>query len=151
MDIKKLIKHFFCFASVAYTIMSMLIVIAGLSLPESSYASIGEPVRFLHLFAFSLILALGSTLKRISSIPAVVARLLHAICFIGGFFVFLIVGSMEFTAAIVSSAAFALIYIAALLLASLISKRKVKSNGAPSISRRPRKKAPEKQEYTKQF
>lgn len=146
MNAKKYITHLVCFTSVAYTVLSLAVVISGLSLPESTYATIGEPIRFLHLLLFSFVLAVGSTVKKIGSITSIVSEIINALCVIGGSFAFLLLGGTEFYIASVASIAIAAIYFTVVLIKVVVKKRKPSSNSGKAP-----KKSNKKQEYTKQF
>lgn len=158
MDIKKLLKHFITFASITYAATSALMIVASLlfSNIENAKINIGEPIMsdFLYLLLFSLALALGSTIKKIDIIHPIVRGILHAICFVGGFFGFFLLVTMETDAiknALIFSAVFALVYIIIILIAWLINRKRTKDQQPPQKKVENNKKSQKNKPYTKQF
>ena len=120
MKIKELIFFFLKRGAVLFTAISIPLLLILLVL--DSEGSI-DPIKFLLVAAFSYILSLGATIYRLESISNTVGRILHATCFILGFFGFLMFNGTDFIPSTISTAIFAVIYIAVCLITSLLKKK----------------------------
>lgn len=111
MEFKKLCKYFVCCGAVYYTMLSAFIMIVN-SLLSSGDASQKVIItsQFWYILIFSYIMALGAALRRASSISKTIGWLLNAICYIGGFFIFIMLCAVPFAASCVFTAVFAVFY-----------------------------------------
>ena len=121
MKNNNLIKFFFCCGSIIYTAGTTLIVLVSLGLAQdkANTAIYARPLLSFLLFAFMM--SLGSTLFRYEKISSPMRRLAHALCYILGLLVFLLLCSLKFYAAVIVTAVFAIIYGIVVLIKALIS------------------------------
>lgn len=103
-----------------------------------------EPKHFLSMLLFSYILALGSMLYRLEDISRVASRCYHAICFIGGFVLFLALCKVNIKPLSVAAVIFAVIYG---IVATVSEIRRART--PKNAEQEPRKKS--KPEYTSIF
>ena len=121
MKNNNLLKYFFCFGSIIYTVGTTFIVLISLSLAQDKANTAIYARPLLSFLLFSFMMSLGSTLFRYEKISSPVRRLSHALCYILGLLVFLLLGSLKFYAAVIVTAVFAIIYGIAVLIKALIS------------------------------
>ncbi len=131
MEAKKLFKYFLLCGSAYFTAIcgSILVVLAILT---SGTVNAGiEPSQLLLTIPFCFTLSLGSTVRRASAVPNHIGWIINAVCYIGGFLLFLVLCGVNFAPAVIASVIFSCIYFAvALFIAHKEKKRRVVS--APS-------------------
>jgi hypothetical protein len=153
MDIKKLFKDILFFGSLYYTaITTVLIVIA--SLLSESEATLIDTKRFLLTLLFSFIMGIGSAVLRADAINHAAARATHAACYILGFLLFIALGGANFSASVIGTLVFAIVYIAVTLIIKLFSisgKSKGKSANENKRPQAHKSNKKEKNTYTNQF
>ena len=127
MEFKKLIKYFFVCASVYFTALGGALLVILTILTTGSDTMNGnmavEPSRFLLLLAFCFTMALGSTVRR-ARISSAIGWVCNAVCYVGGFFAFLLISELELEAALVLTAVFVCIYAPVCLLVAFLEKKK---------------------------
>ncbi len=123
MKTKDLIKYFFCCGALIYTIGSVLILFISLGASESASATILAPKPFLFFLGFAYLIALGNTLYRINTIAKPLRRLLHALCYVIGFFIFVLLCGVDFAFSVIFTAVFAVIYGIVTVTAAVIHKQ----------------------------
>ena len=133
MKAKDLFLFFLKRGAVLYTAISLpLFIILSIISSDSTLPIAPEKILFVAIFAF--IMALGSTLYRIESISTSVARVIHATCYILGFFAFIFFTladlgaenpdlTQDLTSSLVATAIFAVIYAAVCIIFSIIKKK----------------------------
>lgn len=125
--------------AVYYTAISAVLLIFSMMLDNGS--AILAPERFLALLIYSFVMSIGTSLLA-STLQKPLGRLLHAICYIGGFFCCVILPySKGFTFAAIAVLLFSAAYILVCLLKALIQRKKgahtaatAKSNSGKSTS-----------------
>ena len=132
MDKKSFLKFLAARGAIIYTAISTVLITFALFLAEDASTKILVPKRFLFLLIFSYILALGSAFFKSGFLPDLWARLVHALCFIGGFVLFMILCQIKFAPLVISSAIFAFVYVAVTLISS---HKRSKSEGSPSATK----------------
>ena len=128
MKTKDLLKYFFSCGALIYTIGSVIILVISLAASESYAASILAPKPFLFFLGFAYLISLGNTLYRIDTISHPIRRLLHALCYIVGFWAFIALCGVKFAFAAIFAALFAVIYAIAIVTTSVIKKQISKSH-----------------------
>ncbi len=127
MKTKDFIKYFLCCGSLIYTVGSVFILLISLGASESASATILAPKPFLFFFGFAYLIALGNTLYRINTFAKPLRRLLHALCYVIGFFVFVLLCGVDFAFSAIFTAVFAVIYgivtVTAAVIRNQISKK----------------------------
>lgn len=116
MDNKSLLKFFITRGSVIYTLLSTSMIVVSILLAEDSSVKILVPKQYLFLLLFSFIMSLGSSFLKMQSLSRTLARVCHAVCFIGGFLLFLTLCGVKFVPVVISGAVFALVYTVAVLI-----------------------------------
>ena len=119
---KNIIKYFICSCSVIFTILSMVVVCISIAIANEN--TVVVPQRYLHLFVFSFILSLGNTFKKATQLSITVSMILHGVCYIGGFLVFLIISEISTPAIIAFTALFALVYFTVLVISAFKNRKK---------------------------
>lgn len=123
MKTKDLIKYFFSCGAIIYTVGSVFILAVSLAASESAASTILAPKPFLFFLGFAYLISLGNTLRRIETIPHVIGRLLHCLCYVLGFLAFILLCGIKFAYAAIFTAVFALIYAISVITASVIRKQ----------------------------
>ena len=123
MKTKDLIKYFLCCGALIYTTGSVFILLISLGTSESASATILAPKPFLFFFGFAYLISLGNTLYRINKIAKPLRRLLHALCYVIGFFVFVLLCGVDFAFSAIFTAVFAVIYGIVTVTAAVIRKQ----------------------------
>lgn len=150
MKTKDLIKYFFSCGALIYTVGSVLILLISLGASDSASASLLAPKPFLFFLGFAYLVSLGNTLFKIESITPVVRRLLHCLCYVLGFFAFVILCGVKFAYAAIFTAVFALIYAISVITVSVIRKQISRSELKQSIkSQKPPKTTTKKEKASK--
>lgn len=147
MNTKTLIKSFISRGAVIYTAGSLLILLFALTLPDNSAAKILSPAPFLFFAVYAYAMSLGSTLFASGKLSSAVARLIHALCYIAGFFGFLLLCAMDFTTSLILTAVYALIYTASVFIAGAFKKGLGKKS--PTVSSPVKAQAKVKKEKSK--
>ena len=151
MNFKKLFLSFISLGSIYYTIMSFAILVVTHVITTENSNPIIETGQFLNLLLFAFIMSLGSALKQTSSFYLPIRYALHALCFVGGFLLFVLVGGIEFSKAIIATVIFAALYILAQVITNLIKNgNRSKKVTSPTIKKTPSKKQ-KNTEYTSMF
>jgi small-conductance mechanosensitive channel len=150
MNGKNLFKFFVSRGAIIYTAISTALIVIALFTAEDSSVKILMPKRFLFLLLFSFVLALGSTIMKLESLSATTRRLLHAISFIGGFALFLVLCEVEFAPLMIATLIFAIVYVA---LTLITTRKKTASVSEKPISdaKQPKKNKKKTAEYTPMF
>lgn len=150
MKTKDLIKYFFSCGALIYTVGSVLILTISLAASESASASILAPKPFLFFLGFAYLISLGNTLFKINTIPPVIRRLLHCLCYVVGFLAFILLCGVKFAYSAIFAAVFALIYAISVITASVIRKQISKTNrDNASETAKPEKKQTKKEKTAK--
>lgn len=134
MKIKDLFFFFLKRGAVLYTAISLPLLVLFLIVSTETTPSIIAPEKFLLIAMFAYAMALGSTLYRVEAFSVTVARIIHASCFIFGFFAFTFLAlpdsssansfqSQNLTTALVSTAIFAVVYAVVCVITALIKKK----------------------------
>ncbi len=110
MELKRLFKYFVFRGAVYYTMLSAFIMIVNSLLSSGTSQKVIVTSQFWYILLFSYIMALGAALRKISSISKAIGWLLHAICYIGGFFLFVMLCAVPFAVSCVLTAVFAVFY-----------------------------------------
>lgn len=144
MKTKDLIKYFFCCGALIYTVGSVLILAISLAASESAAASILAPKPFLFFLGFAYFISLGNTLYRIDAISKPVRRLLHSLCYVIGFFTFVLICGVDFAFSAIFTAAFAAIYGIVIITTEVIRKQTGKKQAQKNANSQetPTKKSP---------
>lgn len=133
MNVKDLFLFFLKRGAVLYTAISLpLFIILSIISSDSNLPIAPEKILFVAIFAF--IMALGSTLYRIESISASVARAIHAACYVLGFFAFIFLTladlgvenpdfTQDLTSSLIATAIFAAVYAIVCIIFSIIKKK----------------------------
>ena len=133
MKTKELIFFFLKRGAVLYTAISLpLFVVLSIISTESTPPI--APEKFLLVAILAYVMSLGATLYRVEAFSTMVARIVHASCFILGFFTFtfFILAdfssenldlTQDFTSALIATAVFAIIYAATCVIAALIKNK----------------------------
>ncbi len=143
MKTKDLIKYFLSCGALIYTVGSVLILAISLAASESTAASILAPKPFLFFLGFSYFISLGNTLYKTGGISQPVRRLLHALCYVIGFFAFVLLCGVDFAFSAIFSAVFAAIY-AIVIFTSAVIRNQMGRTRKPknaSVPERPEKKS----------
>ena len=150
MKTKDLIKYFFSCGALIYTVGSVLILTVSLAASESASASILAPKPFLFFLGFAYLISLGNTLFKINTIPPVIRRLLHCLCYVVGFLAFILLCGVKFAYSAIFAAVLALIYAISVITASVIRKQISKTNrDNASETAKPEKKQTKKEKTAK--
>ena len=120
--VEKAIKDFIFFCSAIYTLVSMGIIFVLSALPGENNGI--EMSRFVYILLFSATVSIGCTVWRIETVNRTFAAITHAVCFIGGLAVFLALCDMGFSATVILTAVFAVIY----TISTVISRGLIKKN-----------------------
>ncbi len=139
MKLKDMMKKFVSRGAVIYTFGSLFIITLSLLLSDTSAAKILSPAPFLCFALFSYIISLGSTLYACERFSAPVARLMHAICYNGGFFAFLLICGIKFVFSFVFTLVFAAVYTVAVVISSFACKKHrsaAKNTALPTTSQK---------------
>lgn len=123
MATKKRIKYFISCGAIIYTFLSVLILIFSIAIAEGTSAKILVPSNFLYLLMFSYVLSLGNTFLGATEIATPLRYTLHAICFIIGFFSFIMLCGISFSSSCIMSLVYAIIYCGAMITAHTIKKK----------------------------
>ncbi len=110
MQFKALFKKFISHGSVVYTCGSLFIMSVALLLNNSSAPKVLDPMLFIYFALFSFIISLGSAVYCSGMLNATVSRLIHAICYIGGFALFTVLCGVKFSFAAIFTLVFAAVY-----------------------------------------
>lgn len=133
MKAKDLFLFFLKRGAVLYTVISLpLFIILSIISSDSTLPIAPEKILLVALLAF--IMALGSTLYRIESFSATIARAIHAACYILGFFAFIFLTladlgaenpdfTQDLTSSLGATAVFAIIYAAVCIIFSVLKKK----------------------------
>lgn len=152
MDIKRSLKFFFCFGSVVYTSFSTLIIIISLCTSgDSGAAQAIVPERFLCLLFLSFVMALGSTVKRIELASRAVSIAAHAVCYIGGFFAFLMMCGFTAPSAAVATLIFSAVYVLVTVITLAWQKKPEPRKTPRSSEKKKSKKNSGNEEYKSMF
>ena len=160
MKTKDLIKYFFSLGAVIFTAGATLILIISMAASNASSSFIIAPKPFFFYLGFSYALALGSTLYRIEAMSRTARRLLHVLCYVVGFFVFILLCGIEFAFTAIFTAIFGVIYALSVVCSALIKKKTAKARVAASESptntknktkRTAKNKKPEPEQYQSRF
>lgn len=116
MNGRNLFKFFVSRGAIIYTAISTALIVIALFTAEDASVKILMPKRFLFLLLFSFILALGSTVVKLEKISATAARILHAICYVGGFALLLLLCEVNFAPLMIASLVFAIGYVVIALI-----------------------------------
>ncbi|MBE6583394.1 MAG: hypothetical protein E7649_00240 [Ruminococcaceae bacterium] len=167
MEVKKLIKFFWLRGSAYFTAICGSLMIALASVTNNNtqttvepwqFPGVGvEPSKFLLILSFCFVMSLGSTIRRMFPRAKIAGWVVHAICYVGGFLAFMLLGGISFPTAIVATAFFSAVYAVIAILtvfserkkaaASLASKNKHQHSGKSKKSTSKNKK-PEQSEQT---
>lgn len=124
MDIKRALKFFFCFGSAVYTLLSASVIITAICISGDSAASQAiVPERFLCLLFLSFVMALGSTVKRIGLASRTIGIGANALCYIGGFFAFLMMCGFTAASAVIATLIFSAVYVLVIVVALALQKK----------------------------
>ena len=145
MDNKSILKSFIARGAVIYTALSTCLIALSMLVSENASVKILVPKQFLFLLLFSFLLSLGGVFLKLTALPSVWPRVLHALCFIGGFALFLLLCGVKFAPLIISDAVFAAFYV----VITLILMRK-KSSPSTAPEKKNNKKT-KNVEYTPMF
>ena len=149
MNDRNSFKFFVSRGAVIYTAISTALIVIALFTAEDASVKILMPKRFLFLLLFSFILALGSTVVKLEKISATAARILHAICYIGGFALLLLLCEMKFAPLMIASLVFAIGYVIITLILTRSRNTSIKES---KKAEKPIKKAKKSAyEYTPMF
>ena len=133
MKTKELFFFFLKRGAVLYTAISLpLFIILSILSTESTPPIAPEKFLLVALLAYAM--SLGATLYRVEAFSAMVARIIHASCFILGFFAFtfFILAdfssenldlTQDFTSALIATAVFAVLYAATCIITALIKQK----------------------------
>ena len=131
MKTKELIKYFFSCGAIIYTVGSVLIFAISLSVSDASAATILAPKPFLFFLGLAYVLSLGNTLYRSSVLSKPIRRLLHLLCYLLGFFAFVLLCGVKFAFAVIFTTVFGIIYAIVAVASSVIKKQISKSGKTP--------------------
>jgi hypothetical protein len=120
MKKKELILFFLGRGATLFTAISIPLLLILLAL--DSEGSI-DPIKFLLVAAFSYTLSLGATLYRLESVSNTAGRILHAACFILGFFGFMLLNGTDIIPSTVATVIFSTVYVAACIIAAAWRKK----------------------------
>ncbi len=154
MKIKKFVKDWLCSASVYYTSLSTVIILIALILRSDNENSIQavnmlEPEMFLNLLLFSLFMGAGYSAYRTEKLSPVPKRVIHSVCYIGSFALFLSLGNADLSLILVGTLVFAFLYVIVALIFALAKKKAPYKEQFGSSERSADKKS--KSSYTSQF
>ncbi len=147
MKIKDLIKRFVAQGAIIYTVGSLSIMLISLLISQSESVKLIEPQPYFYFALFSYLMSLGSVISLSKAFPAPTGRAIHAICYIGGFFLFVMLignsgqyeqSNISFAVAVIFTVIFAIFYTVGVILAHFISKKK---NSDLSNTQKPADKA----------
>lgn len=141
MDFKKILKGFFALGAVYYTVISVVFLAIGMSLAGDDPTRILIPAQYFRILLFSFIMSLGTQLKSINLYSRVLARVLHAICYVFGFMLFLGLSGLEFTAVVIASLVFFVFYVIEALVASKLFPDKIANEPEAAASGKARASA----------
>ena len=146
MKTKELVFFFLKRGAVLFTAISLpLFVILSIISTDSTPPI--APEKFLLVAMLAYMMSLGATLYRIEAFSATVARIIHASCFILGFFAFTFLTLADFsaenidltqdiTSALIATAVFSVIYTVTCVITVLITKKSshfsISTKGNPS-------------------
>ena len=145
MNAKDFLKNFFARGAVIYTLISVLFILGIYLTSDNSQEQVVLLKLPLYIALYSYILALGSTLYVSGYFSATISRLIHAICYNVGFFVILLLAGMQFSAAVICTLIFAIIYTLATIIITIVTK-KAKKQSTPD---KPKKIKTEKKQTAK--
>lgn len=151
MELKKALKNLLFFGSAYYTVITAVLLIVASSMSDGQAVRLIEVDQFLKILLFSFIMSVGSTLYRADLIPRVAAACLHAVCYIGGWALFIAICGGNFSVTAISTAVFAVLYAAITFVCRKICKRskKAPAQSPKTPERKPTSKA--KNDYSSQF
>lgn len=159
MELKKTIKDFISLGAICYTALSTVIIIIAMALSSDNASKLLSPKQFLFLLLFCYLMSLGTAIKKITAMPKVAAYAAHAVCYVGGFALFLILCGVKFVPVVIASLIFAIIYATVSVIQGLSDKRKytagsqknavIKNTAASAKTKR--KKSKKDMEYVNQF
>ena len=156
MNYKKCFKDFLSFTAAYYTAITLLVLLIASGMSDGKAVQIIEIGQFFKILLFSAMMALGSAISRIESIPRTGATLIHALCYIGGFLLFFILAfsagldgiGTAFAASAIATACFTVIYVTVMLIRASLRK-KSKATAPKTEVKKPEKK--QKPSYRSQF
>lgn len=148
MDAKKAVKYFLlCGAAYFTALCGIILTVLAIILGEKSNIGV-EPSRFLLVLALSYVWSLGSTLKRTLS-SKIAGMTLNAICYVGGFFAFLLMSDTSFTPALFATLFFVVVYALIILCENLMQKKGATHDTRHKNPSNPKTKKPSKEKKDK--
>ncbi len=157
MQFKDILKRFISHGAIVYTCGSISIISISLILSNTDSLKMLDPHLFLLFALFSFVISLGSTLFCSGLFSPPISRLIHAVCYIGGFFAFLLLYGMKFSFAMIFALIFAVIYLLVSAIVFFIKKGNKKTKAqkekqpVKNAVEKPQKKAKQEQTYTNRF
>lgn len=150
MDAKKAVKYFLlCGAAYFTALCGLILTVLAIILGEKSNIGV-EPSKFLLVLALSYVWSLGSTLKRVIS-SKIAGLTLNAICYVGGFFTFLLLFDTDTVPALFATMLFTVVYAVVVLCENLMHKRSMTSGaGSKNPSHRKAQKPSKPNKDSKQ-
>lgn len=124
MEFKKLIKYFFVCGSAYFTALCGVLLVALTIIMSDNSKSVIVPSNFLLLLAYCFTMALGSTIRRSAGISNTVGWICNAVCYLGGFFGYLLLSDFTPGTAAVLTAVFACIYAPIAIFIALKNKKR---------------------------
>lgn len=115
-------KYIFLWSSAYFTAITLLLLISQALEPDTYVA----PLKFLLIYPFALVMALGNLVLKAPSMKLGAKTLLHCLMTIGSAYLFLILPSRGAANAFVVLLVFALIYFAIATPILIVIKRKLK-------------------------
>ncbi len=117
-----MLKKIINLGAIYYTAVSAVMLIFSIMFGIES--TILAPQRFFTILLYSFVASVGTALLHCNFKSAIVARLLHVLCYIGGFlFCILIPYGAKFTTAVISLAVYSVAYVVICVLKSAIAKK----------------------------
>ncbi len=144
MNVKIFFKRLISHGAVLYTVFSVFLLLLSLMLSDESASKFLKAEDFLYIALFSYILSLGSTMFASGYFSAPLSRLVHAVCYNIGFFIFLVLRDMQFTYVVILTAIFAVIYTIAAIITNVVigkTNRSKTNTEKPSCVERSGKKS----------
>lgn len=115
-------KYLLLWSSAYFTAITLLLLIPQAFQPDTYVA----PLKFLLIYPFAVIMALGNLVIKAPSLKLGAKTLLHCVMTIGGAYLFLILPSKGSANALVVLAVFALVYFAVAAPILIVKKRRLK-------------------------
>lgn len=130
MDVNKALKYFVSCGAIIYTAMTFVIIIVNYLFSHSESQKVIVVENFIYLLIFAYILSLGNTLRKNLPISKALRWVIHAVCYLTGFLIFVILCGMTSSSALILTATFAVLYaIGAFIVA--ICERKRSTSAVP--------------------